>query len=249
MLTHADWDFIAQENQRLSALAEAGSFGALELALAACDWQLSEMCDFNYYTEHCRDLWGPRPEDLAQVVAWVPMETAVLDVGFGYGHLLRALSTRHFEAAQAREEPTPQGILHGADSCQMAIDLLQKEIPEATLRLADVQNLPYPSEKFPIVVCMEVLEHLSPVHGQRGLKEIARVCQPNGRLLLSTRINENLSHSLLACPHCGLVQHPAGHVRSFSETLLRAELEIAGWWPSEILRSPGGIVARCAKRC
>jgi len=242
MMTHEDWDFIAKQNQEFSALAESGDLTQLALVLPNCDWQLPLMCDFEYYAEHCRHEWGPSEEDQETICSWILDTACVLDIGFGYGHVLRRLARKFGDACASLT------LLHGADSSETAGLLLQKELPEVELVHADVTvGLPWGDGFFDIVVFMEVLEHLSPAQGQKALVEVRRVLADDGRMVFSTRINENLSRSLLRCPSCQLVQHPAGHVRSFSETLLRAELKIAGFWLSDTMRSPGGILARCAK--
>lgn len=242
-MTFQDWELIAEQNRQLSALAESGDMASLRTAIQAINWDLPKMTDFDFYAEHCRHTWGPPVADVEQIVAWTPENAKVLDVGFGYGHVLRALDngTRS---------------LHGIDSCSTAADLLRTELPKTFLVIGDVCEMGddvcrtyswwFPG--FDIIVCMEVVEHLSPARCQRALQNIAALLWgKESRLLLSTRINENLGRSLLACPHCGDVIHPAGHVRSFSETLLFAELYLAGWWVAKAVRSPGGILLKCAK--
>lgn len=232
----SDWEFISEQNRELSALVEAGDMASLQTAIEGMDWNLPKMTDFEFYNEHCRHTWGPPVSDIEQIVKWTPEDAKVLDVGFGYGHVLRALDNG-------------QRSLYGIDSCSAAVARLQVEMPNACLQKSDILSLTS-LVLVDTVVCMEVLEHLSPVQGQRML-ELLKVGleDESSRLLLSTRINENLGRSLLACPHCGDVIHPAGHVRSFSETLLFAELYLAGWWVTEAVRSPGGILLKCAKLC
>lgn len=233
-MTFEDWTFIADQNRQLSVLAEIGDLQGLRLALGGMDWNLPKMADFEFYTEHCRHTWGPPEADVAQVVAWTPEDAHVLDIGFGYGHVLRELNNEQRE-------------LYGIDSSAKAVALLQEELPEACLQVSDILALTT-LKLVDAVVCMEVLEHLSPAQGHRMLELLGTgMKDENSRLLLSTRINENLGRSLMACPECGQVLHPAGHVRTFSETLLFAELFLAGWWVAEAIRSPGGILLRCAK--
>src|SRR5206468_676712 len=83
-------------------------------------------------------------------------------------------------------------LRHADDDARLtAFDLSQKMLVRARKRLgsdrvtfaaADVTRLPYPAGEFDAAVCGWVLEHLS---GPRpGLRELARVLQPGGRLLL-----------------------------------------------------------------
>ena len=51
--------------------------------------------------------------------------------------------------------------------------------------VADIHHLPFPNEKFPIIVCTEVLEHCHSPH--QAIAEMRRVLKPEGRLILTTR--------------------------------------------------------------
>ena len=242
MMIHEDWDSIAKQNSELSALAEAGRLYDLVRALREADWDLSAMCDYEYQQDHCRAFWGPTAvhseQDMALIRSWIPDFSMVADVGFGYGYLLQYLA-----------QTMPQEQLIGIDSSERACTLMREKLPDASVIIADAQDISaVPTGSCEVVILMEVVEHLSPAAGQRVLSEAYRICAKDGSLVVSTRINENLGRSLLRCPSCQQVQHPAGHIRSFSETLLRAELQIAGWWCAEIERSPGGILTRCVKR-
>lgn len=99
---------------------------------------------------------------------------SILDVGSGagqiLGHLLREVS---------------------ADSRVVAFDLSHQMLKRARVRMqsnqpeyvvGDMTQLPFPDESFDCVTCGWVIEHLP--DPRPGLREIARVLKPNGRLLL-----------------------------------------------------------------
>ena len=59
-------------------------------------------------------------------------------------------------------------------------------IPNLTFQRAAITALPFPDRSFPVVSCIDVLEHLSPADRERAIRELLRV---------SNR------HLVIACPH------------------------------------------------
>ena len=96
-----------------------------------------------------------------------------LDVGSGHGHLVQ----------RVRQEFSVQ-----VSACDYRADLINKKgLGEGII--VDVVNLnddplPYPDQEFDLVTCTEVLEHLEDYRGT--LREINRVLQPGGVLVLTT---------------------------------------------------------------
>lgn len=52
--------------------------------------------------------------------------------------------------------------------------------------LASAMNLPFKDASFDCVTAFELIEHLTPEDMHKCLKEIKRVCVPNGRIVIST---------------------------------------------------------------
>jgi SAM-dependent methyltransferase len=92
----------------------------------------------------------------------------LLDVGCGTGHHLAALRARGFEAA-------------GVDGSETMLAEARARNPQAELRQADVEALPFPDAVFDVVLCIEVLRYL-PDPG-RCVAELGRVLRPGGTAL------------------------------------------------------------------
>ena len=75
-------------------------------------------------------------------------------------------------------------MLTGFDISQNMLHRAQERVdsPRVTLVSADLTRLPYPDAFFEAAVCGWVLEHLP--DPRPGLRELARVLRPGGKLLL-----------------------------------------------------------------
>ena len=58
----------------------------------------------------------------------------------------------------------------------------------------------------------------------------------DGLLIVSVPINENLEKVNIECPHCGTVFNRNGHLREYSENIIKSELENAGFVVKDIKR-------------
>ncbi len=136
----------------------------------------------------------------------------ILDAGCGNG--------RHCKHILRRADP---------DASISAFDLSQRMLKRANRRLkskriqyiaADLTRLPYPDGYFDAIVCGWVLEHLP--DPRPGLRELTRILQPGGKLLLMTTedtlagsMSSNLWHCRTynrqdlrkVCHECGLIWH------------------------------------------
>ena len=59
-------------------------------------------------------------------------------------------------------------------------------LPNLTFQRADITALPFPDRSFPVVSCIDVLEHLSAADRERAIRELVRVSD---------------RHLVIACPH------------------------------------------------
>lgn len=119
--------------------------------------------------------------ELDQMTAWTSLQPdeAVLDVGCGSGHYLRAL-----HAAQ------PQAHLHGCDLSAAFLRVgarrLARDGIDATLLQADAHDLPYADASFAAVTIGGTPNELR--DRAAALAEAARVLRPGGRLWLMASI-------------------------------------------------------------
>ncbi|MDP8256390.1 MAG: methyltransferase domain-containing protein [Candidatus Alcyoniella australis] len=122
----------------------------------------------------------------------------LLDAGCGQGLLLSLIPDR--------------AALCGFDASQALIENnLAKDCAELSLR--DVYATGFDDERFDVVFCQQVLEHLQ--HPQQALAELARVARPGGLIAASVPYDERIK--LEVCVHCGKTTPRNGHLQRFDE--------------------------------
>ncbi|MBN2560330.1 MAG: class I SAM-dependent methyltransferase [Phycisphaerae bacterium] len=96
-----------------------------------------------------------------------------LDLGCGEGVLLNTFP--------------PDTRVVGVDISGESLQRCRKLHPRQSVLQADAsQRLPFPDQAFDLVVCTEVLEHVT--HPANVVSEMWRVCGPNGRVILTVPI-------------------------------------------------------------
>jgi ubiquinone/menaquinone biosynthesis C-methylase UbiE len=97
---------------------------------------------------------------------------AVADLGCGHGTLLHELRLLH-----------PSVKLSAVDLSPVLVNNTRQRVPDADVRVADIEALPFSDAAFDAVFATEVMEHLpDPV---KALREVRRVLKPGGWLLVS----------------------------------------------------------------
>jgi SAM-dependent methyltransferase len=129
------------------------------------------------YEVETRHWWyrGIERISLALIAGARPSESAVLDAGCGTGGFLRFLIDERQPARAC-----------GIDLSLEAIELARRRVPEAELEVASVTKLPFPAGSFDLVVCNDVLQHLSDSDIAEALAELRRVVGEQGTLLVRT---------------------------------------------------------------
>jgi ubiquinone/menaquinone biosynthesis C-methylase UbiE len=108
-----------------------------------------------------------------------------LDAGTGAGFILPALAARCREVDAVDLSPM----------IKYTQEMLDKRgLRNVKLAQADLAHLPYPDQTFDLAVCLSVIEHIP--EPELVLKEMARVLQPNGMLILGYPLENGVLNSL-----------------------------------------------------
>jgi SAM-dependent methyltransferase len=139
----------------------------------------------------------------------------ILDAGCGNGRYSKFLL----------RQADPDALLTGFDYSQQMLHRAQARLHSERVSLvaADLTRLPYADAAFDAVVCGWVLEHLP--DPRPGLRELARVLQPGGKLLLLAT-EETLTGAM-----CSRLWHCRTYNR---EELRRVSAECGLAWEREL---------------
>lgn len=164
----------------------------------------------DYYEQSCfweADYFSDpgEAERISETLRAIPADTrTLLDVGCGNGVFVNTLSTAF---------PDRFERVVGLDSSVEALKYVETEKYNES-----IDNIPFESESFDLVSCLEVLEHLPHQEFDKGISEIQRVSQKY--ILVSIPNDEILEGSLVLCPKCCCAFNPCFHMRSFRKETL-----------------------------
>lgn len=105
-------------------------------------------------------------------------DTRVLEVGAGTGRMWRAVQARVPEGWQLTLTDRSHGMVEALHELNAELDL------GATVRTADVMDLPYPNATFDLVFANHMLYHVP--EPALGVAELRRVLRPGGLLVAAT---------------------------------------------------------------
>lgn len=170
------------------------------------DWHNTKDYQDNWFTKQVGDGL------INFVTKHVKIEGDILDYGSGKAHFTNLLL--QFKRANISSSDFSEKAVNYAQAAFKS----KKNFKGAYL----LKTLPsdIKKESFNIVFLLETIEHLTENYLNATLREINRILQKNGKLIITTPSNENLIANYVHCPDCGAVFHRMQHMRSFSETKL-----------------------------
>lgn len=149
----------------------------------------------------------------------LPPDPAILDAGCGTGRNLLEFGTL--------------GHARGIEPSQDAIDFCAQRGIE--VQQGYVENLPYETGEFDLVLMLDVLEHIE--DDDAALRELHRVTAPGGSLLLTVP-----AYPFLWSAH----DESHHHFRRYTESVLRGRITAAGWTPRVVTHFNSTLLAPIA---
>ena len=155
----------------------------------------AEIIDFNPETDgveihRCLACWSVFPSKKVE---------SLLDVGCGDGFFC------HWIKGKAK---IPKVV--GVDISEPRLARAQTRYPEIIFKEGEIAQLPFATNEFDVVSCIEVLEHqLNPL---LALKELARIS--NKFVIVTVPDRQVIRYTL--CPHCLKTYPVDGHLHSFN---------------------------------
>lgn len=135
----------------------------------------------------------------------------VLDIGAGNGFIEELLSQKDIK-------------IFGNDISSVSVKNLKNKF-KGQFRKESIFKMRYPRRFFDAIFALEVLEHVQPSKIFNLLKKIRGILRKKGSLIISVPTNEGLEK---------MKDNPSGHMRTYTENLIRAELKIAGFKISKL---------------
>jgi 2-polyprenyl-3-methyl-5-hydroxy-6-metoxy-1,4-benzoquinol methylase len=130
----------------------------------------------------------------------------VLDIGAGNGFVEELLSHKDIK-------------IYGNDISSVSIKNLNSKFV-GIFRKESIYRMSYPKKYFDAVFALEVLEHIIPSKIFDLLRKVKQILKKDGNFIISVPTNEGLEK---------MKTNPSGHVRTYTENLIRSELRIAGF--------------------
>ena len=156
-----------------------------------------------------------RVKRLEKVAELIKSEKKILDIGVGWGDIVHILHERNLDFDYT-----------GIDFSEEIIKRLCDKYPENKFIKTTAGEL---NEKYDYILVLEVLEHIVPSKTFDFIKDVHRLLNDNGTLIVTVPLNENLKDNTSFCGKCGAFINKMGHVRDYSPELIKAELKIGGF--------------------
>lgn len=134
-----------------------------------------------------------------QTIDSIPLDVVKLaDIGCGNGVFIKKLM-----------DLKPNIITTGIDRSSEAL----KYVPGDN-KIADITNLPFESNSFDCVTCLEVIEHLNVNDYKVALNELSRISSKY--IIIGVPFEEKIQNNLACCPKCHSTFNRDLHLQSFN---------------------------------
>jgi 2-polyprenyl-3-methyl-5-hydroxy-6-metoxy-1,4-benzoquinol methylase len=171
---------------------------------------------WDYLNIEARELLGKNPmeADRIRIVSALlkGKKKTVLNIGFGSASLEKYL---------AKTGKLQMYQWNGIDISSESVSSAKKALPTGTFSVGTILDIKSKANAFDYTIAMEVLEHIPPSSIFQALHEIHRVLKPGGYFICSVPLNEGLEEMIASG------ENPNAHVRVYTQTLIRKELEVA----------------------
>jgi SAM-dependent methyltransferase len=173
------------------------------------------------------------------------------DIGIGNGYTLKFFHGRGVKVT-------------GVDISSYLINFYKQKFSDENLDInlieADITKSKIGERSFHLVTCFDVLEHLPGDGLKSAVRNIAESLIPNGILIGTVPLRENLGLSHVICPDCGSIFHPIGHHHSFQSfeditKMLASDFEILKFGEAPVIftrillfHGLGNVVFKLARR-
>ena len=139
-------------------------------------WQLEKRAPEAYEQYLVPPMFKPWADRLIDHVE-LQKADSVLDVGCGTGIVARHVASR------VGDHATVIGVDVNAGMLDVATEIAAESRPAIEWRRGEATNLPFPAERFDVVVCQQALQFVA--DPTAALREMRRVLVPNGRVAVS----------------------------------------------------------------
>ncbi len=174
----------------------------------------------DYAAEFANELTR-KPFDIEQLEAFSSSVKGLMaDLGCGPGHIGRFLADRGHDVV-------------GVDLSQQMVRLAIGAHPDMRFVVGDLRHIPLANQALGGAVCFYSLIHLAPNDAKNALKDMWRVLEPKGRLLLAVHAGEG---TVTTQDWYGKGVDMSAQL--FDETLLERFFEIAGFGVESKTRRP-----------
>jgi ubiquinone/menaquinone biosynthesis C-methylase UbiE len=133
------------------------------------------------YDSYMRKITFGRENKLREMtvnLAQVKPGDCVLEIGCGTGTL----------TLEAKRKAGPTGSVYGIDIIPGMIERSQQKAAQANLdvnfQLGSIDSIPFPENRFDVVICSFMIFHMSEQVRKKGIEEIFRVLKPHGRFMV-----------------------------------------------------------------